>query len=245
MAGEPFVVGRARHADHGGPGAPGQLDRDRADPARRPGHDHRVALRQRDRPHRRVGGETGHRQGPGHLPRHGGRLRRQVGGLDQDVLGLAGPVVGEADDLVAGGESGHVRARLGHDPGQVAALAGREHRRPSGVQQPLADLGLAGVDPCRLDLDQDMARARHRPGDVHHLQDVDPAVLLEPHCLRHRHSVLPASPPGVGVTAACRQLCPRPGTGGRPAAPAGGAARGRGGRDQRQPGGGLDLASRR
>ena len=170
MPGEPFVVGRARHADHGGPGPPGQLDRDRADPACRPRHDQRVALGQRDRPHRRVGREAATTdKGPGHLPRHGGATcRHQVSRLDQDVLGLAGPVVGEADDLVA---ARRIRSRQGparsHDPGQVAALAGREHRLPPECSSPSRILAPRRVDPRRLDLDQTRPGAGYRPGNLH------------------------------------------------------------------------------
>src|SRR5580704_4837985 len=43
MPGKPRVVSLAGQTDHGGIGLPGQLDRDRADPARRPGDHHRVA----------------------------------------------------------------------------------------------------------------------------------------------------------------------------------------------------------
>ena len=43
MPGQPRVVSLAGQPDHGGTRLPGQLDRDRADPARRSGDRHRVA----------------------------------------------------------------------------------------------------------------------------------------------------------------------------------------------------------
>jgi len=194
VPGQPLKVGLAGQPDHGRAGPPGQLDRERADSARGSGNHHRVALGQVHCPNRRVGGRPGHEQSPGYLPGHTSGLGRQVlfflsredfippdpPDTDHDVLGLAGPVVSPADDLVAGREVSHSRTDLGYDPGQVAALPGRERGGPPGVQQSRADLGLAGIDPRRLDLDQDLPRPRHRARHVHHLQDLDPAVLIEP-----------------------------------------------------------------
>ena len=106
-------------------------------------------------------------------------------------FGLAGPVVGVADDLIPGGEAGHSGTGLGHDPGQVAALAGGERGRPPLGQQAVPDLGLTGVDAGRLDLNQHLPRAGYRPRYVRHVQDVNPAVAVEPHGLRHGCSVRP------------------------------------------------------
>ena len=89
VPGKPAEVGLAGQPDHGGVGPPGQLDRERADPAGGAGDDHRVALGQADRPDRRVRGGPGHEQRPGHLPGHPGRLGGQGLLLDHHVLGLA------------------------------------------------------------------------------------------------------------------------------------------------------------
>ncbi len=75
VPGQPRVVSLAGQPDHGGTGLPGQLDRDRADPARRSGDRHRVAPGQADRPDRGVRGGPGHEQRPGLLPRHAGLWR--------------------------------------------------------------------------------------------------------------------------------------------------------------------------
>ena len=190
MPGQPFVVGRAGQPDHGGTRPPGQLDGQRADPARRAGDHHGVTFGQRDGPDRGVGRGPGHVQRPGDLPRHARRLGGEVPLLDHDVLGLAGPVVGVADDLVPGREPGHSGSGPGHHPGQVTALPGRERGRPPGVQQALADLSLTRVDPGRLDLDQHLARSRHRCRYVDHREDVDVAVLIEPYCLHSPASAL-------------------------------------------------------
>ena len=42
-----------------------------------------------------------------------------------------------------------------------------------------------GLMPAAIDLDQDLARPGNRSGDLHDLQDVDVAVLVESHCQRH------------------------------------------------------------
>jgi hypothetical protein len=202
VRGQPCVVGRAGQPDHGGPGAPGQLDGDRADPSGCPGHDHRVTLGQLHGPDRRPRGGAGHEQRSGDLPGHAGGLRRQVLLLDDDVLGVAGPVVGEPDDLVPHGESRHARAGPGDDPGQVAAFPRRERGRPPGVQHAVSDPGLAGVDPGRLDANQYLLRSRYRVRNIDDLEDLDPAVLVEPHCLHRMTSVTTRSPSPAAVSRA-------------------------------------------
>src|SRR5690348_14325479 len=79
-----------------------------------------------DRPPR---GRAGDVQAAGRLPGDLLRLAREVAGLDQDQFGLGGPLVREPDHLVAGEESADLGADLLDDPGEVAALPGRERRR--------------------------------------------------------------------------------------------------------------------
>ena len=69
VSGQPVVPGRARQPDHRGPGQFGPLDGDRADPAGRPGHDHRVTVGQADRPDSGVGRSPGSRTAPRPPPR--------------------------------------------------------------------------------------------------------------------------------------------------------------------------------
>jgi hypothetical protein len=185
MPGQPFVVGGAGQADHGSASAPGELDGDRADAARRPGDGDRVPRGQRHGPHGRVGRGPHDEQRARDLPRHAGRPGGQVAGLDQHILGLAGPVVGEPDDLVPLGEPGHARPGLRHDPGQVTALSGGECGGPPGMQQALTDLGFTRVDAGGLDTYQHLPGSRLRHGHLDHVEDLDPAVLLESHRLRH------------------------------------------------------------
>jgi hypothetical protein len=86
---------------------------------------------------------------------------REVVGLNQDQLGLGGTVVREADHLITGGEAADPGADLLDDPGEVAALPGRERRRE---------------------------QLRHRPRTDDRLVDsqhVDPAELVVPDCLHH------------------------------------------------------------
>jgi hypothetical protein len=97
----------------------------------------------------------------------------------------------EAQDLIAHREAADVRADLGHDAGQIAALPGGEHRWPPLVQLAGTDMDLAGLDPGCPDLDQYLRGAGHRPRHVFHPQYIDPAVLVEPHRL---HRVITASP---------------------------------------------------
>jgi hypothetical protein len=66
----------------------------------------------------------------------------------RDELGVAGAGVDPAEDLVADGRGRDAVADGGDDAGEVAALAGRERRRPALVEEALADRGLAGVMPA-------------------------------------------------------------------------------------------------
>ena len=110
---------------------------------------------------------------------------------------MARPVVGEAEDLVAHRDAAHLRTDLHHDAGQVAALPGGERRRPALVQRARADHHLAGLDPCRADLDQHLPGAGRRTLHLLHPQDIDPAVLVEPHRL---HRVITALPRSTAVS---------------------------------------------
>ena len=55
---------------------------------------------------------------------------------------------------------------------------------PALVQPTLADPDLARVDARGLDPHQHLPRRGHRPRYLHHRKDLDPAVVLEPHCSR-------------------------------------------------------------
>src|SRR2546423_1917867 len=93
VPGEPAMVRRAGQTDHGGIRKPGQLYRDRPDPAGRPGHHEGVAGGERDRAGGGLRRRTGDGQRTRHRPGHATRPVDQVLPLDQDVLGLAGPLV--------------------------------------------------------------------------------------------------------------------------------------------------------
>src|SRR5258708_88276 len=88
---------------------------------------------------------------------------------------------GVADPYIARRETSHAGARLGDDPGHVAALAGRERRGEPGVQLARPDLCFPWVDPGRLDLHEDLSWPRLGHRHVLHVEHVDPAVLREPH----------------------------------------------------------------
>jgi hypothetical protein len=53
------------------------------------------------------------------------------------------------------------------------------------MQEALPDHRLTGVDPGRFDCDEDLTGRRNGTRDVTYLEDVDPAVLIELHCLAH------------------------------------------------------------
>ena len=185
MRREPVVVALAGQPDDGSPGQLGQLDGDRSHAAGGARDYDRVSRAGRDGPHGGVGGRADDEQRAGHLPRHCIRLRRQVICLDQHVLRVARPVVGVADDILAQRQSDRASPEGGDDSGQVAALAGGERRRESLMQQAVADLRLAWIDARRPDLHQHLPWPRHGRRHLLDVQDVDSAVLREPHCL-HR-----------------------------------------------------------
>jgi hypothetical protein len=103
-----------------------------------------------------------------------------VGGVDHDQLRLAGAIVGEADHVVTRSEAVHACAHGLHHTGKVRALAGREGRRPALMQQALADLGLARVDPGGPHPHQQLARTGNRVRHVDHVEDINAAVLVIP-----------------------------------------------------------------
>ena len=89
---------------------------------------------------------------------------------------MAGAAFAEAHHLVADCECRHAGPDVGDHSGQVAALPGRERGGPDLVQHPRADLGLAGIDPRGLHLDEHLALTGHRTVDLTHLEHVDVAV---------------------------------------------------------------------
>ena len=119
--------------------------------------DQRLPRREGDQRQR---GGLGHRQ-TGRLSGHfvlvdGDQLRERAGG------GLAQARV----DLVTGGEAPDGRTHGGDHAGQVAA----EHERGFEGQDPLElaglDLAVDGVDPGRVDRDEDVVLAGHRSGQL-------------------------------------------------------------------------------
>ena len=126
-----------------------------------------------------MGRGAGHEQRPRHLPGDAGGLGSRVGGVDHGQLGLAGAVVGEADHLVTGREAVHACAHGLDDTGQSGPLSRGESSGESLVEQALADLGLAGVDPGGPHPHQQLAGTGNRVLHVDHLEHVDAAVLVE------------------------------------------------------------------
>ena len=100
-----------------------------------------------------------------------------VGGDDAD-LGLARALPAPAEHLVAGREALDVDADLPDHAGEVRPLPGRQFRRVRG-EFALADRRLAGVDPGRLDLDQDIFIAQLPRFELADGEDVEPPVLVE------------------------------------------------------------------
>ena len=78
MIGEPDIVGRPGDAEDRGPGASGELNRDRTDTAGRTRDRDRIPRYEAHRPHCAVGGGTCDKQRAGHLPGNRGRLRGQL-----------------------------------------------------------------------------------------------------------------------------------------------------------------------
>ena len=99
--------------------ANGELDREHANAAARPGDDDRLTSGRGHRAHRGDPRRARHEQRAGHIPRDLGGLRRQVGRLDEHVLGVACAVVREADHLVADRHALDVRADLLDHAGEV------------------------------------------------------------------------------------------------------------------------------
>src|SRR6516225_9529691 len=81
--------------------------------------------------HGRICGASGNGERPGNFPRYVRWLAREVLRVDDDILGVARAPAGETDNLVPDRDPFNVDADLGHDPGQVATLAGRKTGRPN------------------------------------------------------------------------------------------------------------------
>jgi hypothetical protein len=116
---EPSVIGGARDADHLRAGAPGELDRDRADAARGGLDRNRVAGFERYGVHCVIGSAAGDRERSRHLPGDPRWLWRQVPRLCDHVFGVVRPAVGETDHLVVDLHAPDPRADVGHDSGEV------------------------------------------------------------------------------------------------------------------------------
>ncbi len=156
-----------------------ELDGDAAHPAGRTRDDDHVARCGADGPHRRPRRGPRDVERPRCVPADRGRLGREVRTLAHDELGVARSLVGEPDDLVAGCELIDARTeRLDHT-GEVAALAGRERRRPAVFQQALPDRRLAGIDGCGAHPDEHLPVSRRGIRDVDDVQHIDVAVVVE------------------------------------------------------------------
>ena len=88
--------------------------------------------------HGRIRRASGNGERPGNFPRYVHWLTREVLRVDNDILGVAGAPVGETDDLVPDRDGFNAVADLGHDPGQVATLAGWKTGRPNLVKHSFA-----------------------------------------------------------------------------------------------------------
>ena len=83
--------------------ANGELDREHANAAARPGDDDRLTRRRSHRAHGRDPRRARDEQRARHLPRDIPGLCRQVARFDEHVLGMACAVVAKADHLIADG----------------------------------------------------------------------------------------------------------------------------------------------
>src|ERR1700692_3582803 len=109
-------------------------------------------------------------------------------GFDDNQFGMAGPIVGESDDLVTDRDVFDGAADFLDEPGEVAALSRGKRRRPPIGKGALSDRSLARIDTGSLDPDEDLARSWDRSVDLHDAEDVNSAVLVEPHCPSHGSS---------------------------------------------------------
>ncbi len=94
--------------------------------------------------------------------------------------GVARPLKAEPEHLVTDGEIADAVADFDDDAGQVAALAGGKGSRELLVQRAGADAGLAGIDAGGANLDEHLAGAGFGPLDIGDVEDVGPAVTIEP-----------------------------------------------------------------
>jgi hypothetical protein len=108
--------------------------------------------------------------------------------FDDDQFGLAGPIVGKPDDLLTDRDVLDGAADFLDQTGEVAALSRGKRRGPPIGQGALSDHGLTGIDPCGLDPDEDLTRPWGRSVDFYDAEDVNAAVVVEPHCTRHGSS---------------------------------------------------------
>src|ERR1700687_5732676 len=108
--------------------------------------------------------------------------------VDDDQFGLAGPIVGESDDLVADRDVFDGATDILDETGEVATLSRGKRGGPPIGKGALSDRSLARIDTGSLDPDEDLARSWDRSVDLHDAEDVNSAVLVEPHCTRHGSS---------------------------------------------------------
>jgi hypothetical protein len=153
MVGEPAVVSRSGDTEDGGPGASGELNRDRTDTAACTRDRYCFSRYEAHRPHRGVGSGARDKQRAGHLP---GNLRRLGGQLvcgHCDIFGVAGAAHGETDDLVAHSEIADAETEFGHHARQVAALTRGKRGRELVGQGAAPDHRLTRINAGCPDLD--------------------------------------------------------------------------------------------
>ena len=170
-------LGGAGHARHLGPERLRDLDRERADAARRADDEHVLAgLHAGLVAHRLQGGEPGHGDRCRLLERQVGRLGREPSRHGHGVLRER--AVARAVDVVARGELGDVRADgldgARHAAARVRGLgaAQAEARGADRVGEAGHDVPRAPVDAGRAHAHEDLAVADRRPGDLGEPQDV-------------------------------------------------------------------------
>jgi hypothetical protein len=132
------------------------------------------------------------------------------------MCGVAGTPKTEPEHLVADGEIADPVPDLDDNSGQVAALTRGKRRGELLMQCADADSCLAGIDPGGANLDEHLACAGGWHIDIGHIQDIAPAISIEPDRARlcSCHADLPLLAPFLG--AACRRKLNGPPASSRP-----------------------------
>ena len=173
------MIGGARDADHLRAGLPGELDRERADAARRGRHRNRVAGFKRYGMHCGIGRAARDRERSRDLPGtpagFGVRFRASAITYSAWLARLSvKPITSSPTFTLPTPGPTLVTIPAKSEPSPEGNVAGQAR-----VKQSLADLGLAGVDRGGLDLNERLALIRLEDQRVNDFEDVDAAVLVE------------------------------------------------------------------